>query len=261
MLRVLEPIAHAPTAVRDAERADRRPSRRLAGRRSSSTPIAAPAAIADLGTGAGFPGLALAVALPGAEVRLLESQRRKCAFLERAVRRARGSQNARVVCARAEEWREGLASYDVVVARALAPQPVVLEYAAPLLRVGGTLVDWRGRRDAAEEDAAARAARGARPAQRVEIRRVEPFAGARDRHLHVYVEGRGDAERFPGGRAWRASARSGELSRRERSAGEGTAPTPARSSRVAATALACSGWAPCTRSPTRRAAWARRRRR
>src|SRR5260370_1001444 len=75
---------------------------------------------------------------------------------------------------------------DVVVARALAPQTVVLEYAAPLLRLGGSLVDWRGRRARPEEDAAARAA-AELGLRRVEIRRVQPFAGARDHHLHVFA--------------------------------------------------------------------------
>jgi 16S rRNA (guanine527-N7)-methyltransferase len=83
-----------------------------------------------------------------------------------------------------------------VLARALAPQPVVLEYAAPLLRMGGTLIDWRGRRNADEERAAARAAQtlGLRLA---EVRKVEPFPAATDRHLHVFVKDRETPDRFP----------------------------------------------------------------
>ena len=73
----------------------------------------------------------------------MESQARKCGFIER-LRSAAEIENAHVVCRRAEEWDEGLRRNGVVVARALAAQPVVLEYAAPLLRLGGTLVDWRG---------------------------------------------------------------------------------------------------------------------
>ena len=76
----------------------------------------------------------------------MESQRRKCEFLER-VCLAAGVENARVVSGRAEEWGEGISRNDLVVARALAAQPVVLEYAAPLLEIGGVLVDWRGRRN------------------------------------------------------------------------------------------------------------------
>ncbi len=149
--------------------------------------------IADLGAGAGFPGLALAVALPRCEVTLVESQARKCAFIERA---ATDVLNARVVCVRAEEWRDGLAANDVVTARALAAQSVVLEYAAPLLRTGGTLVDWRGRRNAREE-AAALAAAGELGLRLVEIRWVEPYAGAREHHLHVYEKTGETPPRYP----------------------------------------------------------------
>jgi 16S rRNA (guanine527-N7)-methyltransferase len=69
----------------------------------------------------------------------------------------------------------------------VASQPVVLEYAAPLLRLDGTLVDWRGKRVVAEERAAARAAEELGLAL-VSIEKVQPFKGARDRHLHLYVK-------------------------------------------------------------------------
>jgi 16S rRNA (guanine527-N7)-methyltransferase len=153
------------------------------------------AQIADLGSGAGFPGLPLAVALPAAKLSLVESQRRKCGFLERALAAA-GLENARVVWSRAEEWREGFDTHDVVVARALAAQAVVLEYAAPLLRSGGTLVDWRGRRNAGEERSAALAA-AELGLRLLEIRRVEPYAEARDHHLHLYVKIAPTPSRFP----------------------------------------------------------------
>jgi 16S rRNA (guanine527-N7)-methyltransferase len=157
--------------------------------------VAGARAIADLGSGAGFPGLALAVALRRAELRLIESNMRKCAYLERVIAEA-GVRNARVVCARAEDWSAGQGSNDVVLARALAAQAVVVEYAAPLLRLGGTLADWRGKRSGREEEQAARAAEqlGMR---RVEIRRTEPFAGAKDRHLHLYVKVKPTPSRFP----------------------------------------------------------------
>lgn len=151
--------------------------------------------IADLGSGAGFPGLPLAVALPSARLSLVESQRRKCSFLERALDCA-GIENARVVCSRAEEWRDGLDMHDVVVARAVAAQAVVLEYAAPLLRLGGTLVDWRGRRNVEEERAAAQAA-AELGLRLLEIRRVEPFVEARDHHLHLYAKVEPTPPRFP----------------------------------------------------------------
>jgi 16S rRNA (guanine527-N7)-methyltransferase len=151
--------------------------------------------IADLGSGAGLPGLALAAALPTAEVHLVEAQQSKCAFLA-SVASALSLPNARVVCSRVEVWTDGSDAHDLVVARALAAQPVVLEYAAPLLALGGAIVEWRGRRDADEEARAALAAAelGLRP---VEVRRVAPFPGASDRHLHVFEKIAATPTRFP----------------------------------------------------------------
>jgi 16S rRNA (guanine527-N7)-methyltransferase len=194
LLELLAGDEHAPTAVRDSERAapthlaDSLAALELA-------PVRAAEQVADIGSGAGFPGLALAVALPAAQFSLVESHRRKCDFLERMCAAAE-LRNARVVCARAEEFREGFCRHDLVVARAVAPQPVVLEYAAPLLRLGGSLVDWRGVRAATEERAAAVAA-AELGLRRVEIRRVLPFAEARDRHLHVFEKVGVTPERFP----------------------------------------------------------------
>lgn len=194
VLDVLREDEHAPTAVRDTEQAvDIHLADSLAALEIEA--IGAAGVLADLGAGAGFPGFAIAIALPGAEVSLVESNQRRCEFLER-VRIHAGIENARVVRARAEEWREGLSRNDVVMVRALAAQPVVLEYAAPLLRMGGSLVDWRGRRLGAEEDASLAVAEvlGLR---RLEIRRVEPFEGATDRHLHVFQKVGETPERFP----------------------------------------------------------------
>lgn len=184
----------APTTVREAERAldvhvaDSLVALDLGVLRSAG-------AIADIGAGAGFPGLPLAVALPDSSVALVESQARKCSFIE-GVLQAAGIGNAQVVCARVEEWPEGLEAHDAVLARAVGPQAVVLEYAAPLLKVGGRLIDWRGSRDAAEERACAAAA-GQLGMELEEIRRVEPFEGVRDHHLHVYVKRRETPDRFP----------------------------------------------------------------
>ena len=113
--------------------------------------LAAARRIADLGAGAGFPGLVLAVALPTARVDLIESSRRKAAVIDRLIQAAR-IENARSVVARAEEWARlapslggGREAYDAVTARAVASLPVLVEYAAPLLRVSGVLVAWKGR--------------------------------------------------------------------------------------------------------------------
>jgi 16S rRNA (guanine527-N7)-methyltransferase len=151
--------------------------------------------IADLGAGAGFPGLPLAIARPAARVALVESNTRKCDFLRAAIRRLELT-NVEIVRARVEQWREGLDACDVVVARALAALPVVAEYAAPLLRVGGALVAWRGRRDPAEETmgAAAAAELGLEPLDPLS---VAPYPEAEHRHLHVMMKVGPTPRRFP----------------------------------------------------------------
>jgi 16S rRNA (guanine527-N7)-methyltransferase len=194
LLSQLELDEHAPTRIRDVAHAmDGHVADSLAALELDA--VAHAGTLADLGSGSGFPGLALAVALPAAEVCLVESQRRKCEFLQRLCAAA-GVHNARVVCARVEQWRDGIERNDVVLARALAAQSVVLEYAAPLLRVDGTLVDWRGRRDAADEAAAQKAGELLGMA-RVDVLKVTPFEGATDRHLHVFVKAEATPERFP----------------------------------------------------------------
>jgi 16S rRNA (guanine527-N7)-methyltransferase len=141
--------------------------------------------IADLGSGAGLPGLVIAASLPEARVDLIESVSRKCSFLWRAVERL-GVGNALVVCARAESWaaERGRESYDAVTARAVGRLPTVAELASPLLAPGGYLLAWRGRRDPAEEDGLARAS--ARLAmEQTEVREVTPYPGSRNRHIHL----------------------------------------------------------------------------
>jgi 16S rRNA (guanine527-N7)-methyltransferase len=172
----------APTAVRDPQKviddhlADSLVALELAPVRSAHS-------LADLGSGAGVPGLPLAIAMPSLSVALVESAARKCAFLERAIARC-GAANARAVHARVEAWPQGMDSFDVVTARALGPLEVVVEYAAPLLVLGGTLVVWRGQRDSVAEVAAARAAAaiGLEPGP---IAPVKPYPGAQSRHLHL----------------------------------------------------------------------------
>ncbi|MHB8693699.1 MAG: 16S rRNA (guanine(527)-N(7))-methyltransferase RsmG [Solirubrobacteraceae bacterium] len=139
--------------------------------------------IADVGSGAGLPGLVLAIALPGSRVSLVEANGRKCAFIAAAAE-ACGLGNVDVIHARAEAWPGGIERFELVTARALARLDVVAEYAAPLLRMGGSLVAWRGRRDAADERAAALAA-AELGLEQGEILAVTPYPGARYRHLHV----------------------------------------------------------------------------
>jgi 16S rRNA (guanine527-N7)-methyltransferase len=141
--------------------------------------------IADIGAGAGFPGLVLAVALPDAEIDLIESIGRKCDFMRRAIAAA-GIPNANVVQARSEDWASaaGRESYEAVTARAVGRLSTLAELASPLLKPNGALVAWKGKRDPEEEAQLERAASdlAMRPAQ---ILDVGTRAGSQHRHLHV----------------------------------------------------------------------------
>lgn len=116
----------------------------------------------DVGTGAGFPGLPLAIARPSLQVTLLEAQGKRCQFLQ-AVCQALGLENVTIIndraenLGRAEGHREG---YDRAVARAVAALPVLAEYLLPFVRVGGMALCWKGPAVAGERaDGAAAAAR------------------------------------------------------------------------------------------------------
>ena len=173
----------APTSVHDAGRGvDVHLADSLAGLRLPE--VRGAARIADLGTGAGLPGLPLALALPAARLALLESAGRKCRFVASTASEL-GLSNVEVIHARAEEWRDGHGANEVVCARALAPLPVLCEYAAPLLADGGALVAWKGLvGDKEAADGLAAASRLGLEADRVEP--VPPFPGAERRTLHVY---------------------------------------------------------------------------
>lgn len=117
--------------------------------------VASAVGIADIGSGSGFPGIALAAALPDVPVTLVESERRKADWLRRA---SAAFPNVRVVADRSEALAQvERDEFPVVCARAVGPLPVVLELAAPLVSPGGHVVAWRGRREA-DDPAAARAA-------------------------------------------------------------------------------------------------------
>jgi 16S rRNA (guanine527-N7)-methyltransferase len=141
--------------------------------------------IADIGSGAGFPGLVLAVALPDSRVDLIESVGRKCDFMRRAASAA-GIENVRVINARSEDLAKagGRESYDAVTARAVGRLSTLAELASPLLKGGGILVAWKGKRDPDEEAQLDRAAESLamRPE---EVRHVGPYAGSEHRHLYV----------------------------------------------------------------------------
>jgi 16S rRNA (guanine527-N7)-methyltransferase len=184
----------APTSVHDPRRAiDVHIADSLAGLEVGE--LRSANRIADLGAGAGLPGLVLASVLPGASVVLIEAARRKCEFLRSAIT-AMGLENAAIVCARAEEWSDGTGRCDVVCARALAPLPVLCEYAAPLLRQAGVLVAWKGAVPESEAaDAQVAATTLGLAAERV--RPVIPFPGSERRALYVFRKVAPTPERYP----------------------------------------------------------------
>jgi 16S rRNA (guanine527-N7)-methyltransferase len=110
------------------------------------------ARVADLGSGAGLPGLVLAIQRPDLEVTLLEPMLRRSVFLEEAVT-SLGLPNAHPLRARAEDVDASLA-VDVVVVRAVAPLARLVTLAAPLLASGGLLLALKGTSAAAELAAA-----------------------------------------------------------------------------------------------------------
>lgn len=188
LLLALEREPDPPTTARSPEEAlDAHLADSLSGLEYEQLGLAR--RIADIGSGAGFPGLALAAALPGARVDLIDSQSRKTAVSDRLLQAARLG-NARSITTRAEDWARvppplgGREAYDAVTARALGPLDVLAEYASPLLAEGGVLVAWKGARDEHEERAAEAAAERL-AMQVVEVRRVRPFQAARNRHLHL----------------------------------------------------------------------------
>ena len=186
LLEALAAEPDAPTTVVDPV------NEHIADSLSALPYLGQPGSLADIGSGAGFPGLVLAAALPSAHVTLIESRRRHAAVAER-LGRAAGLRNVSVLPRRVEEVSD---RFDVVTARAVAPLAVLVEYAAPLLVVRGQLVAWKGARDRVEE-------LGGEEAGRVvglsldRVVQVEPFPGAHSRHLHIYVKTAATPERFP----------------------------------------------------------------
>lgn len=114
----------------------------------------------DVGTGAGFPGMVLAMALPELQVTLMDAQEKRLKFLE-AVMDQTGTKNVTLIHGRAEEWgrkKEYREQFDVAVARAVAPLNVLSELLLPFVRTGGRMVCWKGPALKQEMEAGRRAA-------------------------------------------------------------------------------------------------------
>jgi len=99
--------------------------------------------IADVGSGAGFPGIPLAIVEPHRHFSLIESTGKKCRFLEH-VREALGLKNVEVVQSRAESYKPEV-RFDTVIARAVGPIADLVKAAGPLVVGGGRLLAMKGR--------------------------------------------------------------------------------------------------------------------
>lgn len=107
-----------------------------------------PARVADIGPGGGFPGLPMRIAEPALQLVLIESQRRRCEFLKSTASKL-ALDEVEVVNSRVEDAGRNPAlreTFDLVAVRAVAPLNVLVEYALPLLRVGGILATPKGSR-------------------------------------------------------------------------------------------------------------------
>ena len=134
-------------------------------------------ALADLGTGAGLPGIPLSIVKPGLRVTLVESNGKKARFMREALRQL-GLEHARVAESRIEAFAEP-GAYDAITARALATLPLILELGGHLLKPGGVLLAMKGVRP--DEEIAALP-------QGWEVRAGEPMAVpglAAERHMVV----------------------------------------------------------------------------
>lgn len=132
---------------------------RLWSRHILNSAVAAPlfasgARVGDVGSGAGLPGIVLAIARPDVQWVLIEPMERRVTWLQEQ-KDALGLDNVEIVRARGEEWTEG-AVLDAVTARAVSALKTLIPLTAPLVCVGGELVLLKGANAANEIDAAAK---------------------------------------------------------------------------------------------------------
>ncbi len=151
----------------------------------------------DIGAGAGFPGLPLKIVLPHLRVTLLEAVGKKVAFLDHVIAQL-NLRDIFAIHARAEDLARDLRhreQYDVVVARAVADLPILLEYAMPFARVGGVFIAQKG---IAVEEEIARAARALKVlgGHVCEIAPVQ-LPGLEPRHLIVVAKTASTPETYP----------------------------------------------------------------
>ena len=99
--------------------------------------------ILDVGSGAGFPGIVWAIAMPNAKLTLIDATKKKCDFLNEVVT-ALNLKNVRILNLRAEDYKQK-EKYDLVTARAVSSLPILLEITAPFCKVNGYVLALKGK--------------------------------------------------------------------------------------------------------------------
>lgn len=153
--------------------------------------------VIDIGSGAGFPGLVLALACPQTEFTLVEADLKKSAFLETVIEQLE-LKHVRVLRKRVEELGrdpDHRDAYDTGTARALASINILLEYGLPLLKLGGDLLLWKGRNYQEE-------VKGAHSALEILGGKIKEIIAynlleERDRFIVVCEKARGTPDRYP----------------------------------------------------------------
>jgi 16S rRNA (guanine527-N7)-methyltransferase len=144
--------------------------------------------MADIGSGAGFPGLVLAAALPDIETFLIEKHEARHAFLRTAAANM-GLENVTVLNMRATGWQDGRGTCDLVTARVIGPFHAIVPFVAPLLKRGGACVLWGGKKRVPFLEAQASKAAEKHGLRLTKVHRIPHTEGAdKVRHLYVFTK-------------------------------------------------------------------------
>ncbi|MCG3131438.1 MAG: Ribosomal RNA small subunit methyltransferase G [Phycisphaerae bacterium] len=183
--------------------------------------IPAAANVLDVGTGAGFPAVPVAIARPAWRVTAIDGTGKKAAFVDRTAA-SLGLSNVRVLHARAEH-AASTGEYDLVLARAVAKLDPLLTWLAPWARVGGFIVAYKNAELTPDEAGA-----GAALASRLGLVETEGYSyilpdesGPARRRLRIYVRGPGAGQGAPGARSRRPHGRTGTRTHQHKERGRG----------------------------------------
>lgn len=142
--------------------------------------------VIDVGTGAGFPGMPLKIYMPSLHITLLDSLNKRINFLK-AVAEKNNLEGIDFIHGRAEDFGQDLAfreQYDIVVSRAVAELPVLLEFCTPFLKVGGYFIAQKGVR-CDEELKLAASALATLNLEVEEVKQVNTSEATKDHYLIV----------------------------------------------------------------------------